>query len=242
MTVDHTVSVVMAVYNGGTFLKEQIDSILPQLRKEDELIISYDNSEDDTLKIIESYEISHDCVRVVRNSQKGVVSNFENGLREASNDIIFLSDQDDIWSPRKIEKMLACFARNNVLVAIHDCSLIDEYGNEIYPSTFNMRWGNTSVIRNLIRLSYIGCSMAFRRDMLKVVLPIPTRQRSHDWWIGTVTSLYGRMEKIDEVLVHHRMHNDNVTPKSRPSVRYQIEVRFLIASNAIRRKLNKWKR
>ena len=132
MKVGHTVSVVMAVYNGGTFLKEQIDSILPQLRKEDELIISYDNSEDDTLKIIESYEISHDCVRVVQNSQKGVVSNFENGLREASNDIIFLSDQDDIWSPRKIEKMLACFARNNVLVAIHDCSLIDEYGNETY--------------------------------------------------------------------------------------------------------------
>ena len=94
------VSVCMATYNGGKYIKEQIDSILGQLSNNDELIISDDNSTDDTVDIIN--RISDSRVRLFFNKQKGYTNNFENALKQVRGDIIFLSDQDDIWMDNKV--------------------------------------------------------------------------------------------------------------------------------------------
>lgn len=99
------ISVCIATYNGGKYIKEQLDSILFQLGKDDEVIISDDSSTDDTLSILESY---HDERIVILTNQKfhSPVYNFENALKSAKGDFIFLSDQDDIWEPTKVEVML----------------------------------------------------------------------------------------------------------------------------------------
>ena len=102
----------MATYNGGKYIKEQIDSILLQLKEEDELVISDDGSIDDTVQIIKSY--SDPRIRLffhLKPSDQNewskpalISSNFENALRRAKGDFIFLSDQDDIWLPNKVER------------------------------------------------------------------------------------------------------------------------------------------
>ena len=56
------ISVAMAVYNGGKYLREQLDSILKQLDEMDELIISYNDSTDDTLKILEEYVYKYEFI------------------------------------------------------------------------------------------------------------------------------------------------------------------------------------
>lgn len=232
------ISIAMAVCNGEKFLKDQLDSILVQIEEQDEIIISYDTSEDGTFDLIQEYAEKNSAIKIIINKDhsKGLVSNFENALRHCSGDIIFYSDQDDIWLPSKLQKVSEKFLNPQVTVVVHDSILIDERGNEIAPSTFAIRGGNTSLIRNLIRLSYIGCAMAFRADMLPVVLPLATWKRSHDWWTGSICSCYGKMEIIRQPLILHRIHGNNATPKKRPSLFYQIAVRIKIVSQLIIRK------
>ena len=231
------VSVAMAVYNGEKHLKEQIDSITCQLLPQDELVISYDNSTDNSLNIIKAYTSKDQRIRYYKNEiRPGVVKNFENAVTYCTGEIIFYSDQDDVWMPDKIEKVLNKFEDPKVTVVIHDSSLTDEELNITHPSTFKLRNGNTNLFKNLIRLSYIGCCLAFRSEMKKVVLPIPTIYRSHDWWTGSICSCYGKMEKIDEALILHRLHENNATPVKRPSLRYQLSVRWIILINLIIRR------
>ena len=233
------VSIAMAVYNGEKYLNEQIDSILQQLVERDELIISYDKSSDNSLKIIKAYASKDHRIKYFYNNLKpGVVKNFENAVSHCTGEIIFYSDQDDVWMSDKIKKVLSEFEDPNVTVVIHDSSLTDKELNITHPSTFKLRNGNTNLFKNLIRMSYIGCCLAFRSDMKKNVLPIPTIHRSHDWWTGSISSCFGKMAKIDEALILHRLHENNSTPVKRPSLTYQLSVRWIIIVNLIIRRFS----
>lgn len=234
-----SVSIAMAVCNGEKYIREQLDSILVQLQENDEIIVSFDPSTDETLNIVKEYVIKDNRVKLFYNENhtRGLVSNFQNALQHCKGDIIFYSDQDDVWMEDKIEKVCKRFENPKVTVVIHDTSLTDENLNVYEESTFKLRGGSTGVLKNLIRLSYIGCAMAFRKEMLKVVLPLATKQRSHDWWTGSICSCYGRMEMINEPLILHRIHGGNATPKRRPPISYQFSVRFRIVSQMIYRKL-----
>lgn len=234
----YKVSVAMAVYNGEHYLAEQLDSILCQLRYDDELVVSVDSSKDGTMDILERYASLDHRIKVYKNPYSpGVVHNFQNALEHTIGDIIFYSDQDDVWMNNKIEKVLECFDDKLVTVVIHDTSLVDENLNIISPSTFKLRGGvRTSVLGNYIRLSYIGCAMAFRAKYKSVVLPIPTIYRSHDWWTGLICTMGGgKMVAIKECLIYHRIHSLNVTPKTRPSVYYQIQTRWILLFNMLKR-------
>ena len=99
------ISVCIATYNGEKYIKEQLDSIIPQLGHEDEIVISDDGSSDSTLDIINS--INDERIRITVNQGKhGVNSNFNNALLHAKGDFIFLADQDDIWLSGKVAECL----------------------------------------------------------------------------------------------------------------------------------------
>lgn len=237
MRKDLDVSIVMAVYNGAKFLKEQLESILVQLSATDELIISYDNSNDNSLDILNDFDKDWEQIKLVINDHPGVVKNFENGLRYVTKDLVMYCDQDDYWLPHKLDRVRKEFESDEITVVIHDAALTDEELNITHASTFAIRNGNASIVRNLIRLSYIGCSLTFRAYLIPVVVPIPTSKRSHDWWTGTICSAFGRMSLIDESLILHRMHANNVTPKKRPGLIEQLNIRILIATQALKRYL-----
>lgn len=232
------VSVVMAVYNGEKYIREQIDSIVVQLSDNDELIISYDESTDDTLNIIKDYSSKDTRISIYKNKYaSGVVRNFQNALEKSSGEIIFYSDQDDIWLKDKKLKVLSAFKDDSVSVVVHDGYLTDKKLEITHNSIFELRGGaRTSVTGNLIRLSYIGCCMAFRAKYKKVILPIPTKYRSHDWWTGTIcSSANGRMVALEDKLIFHRLHQENATPSQRPSIHYQFKIRWILLKNLILR-------
>jgi glycosyltransferase involved in cell wall biosynthesis len=238
------ISVAMAVYNGEKYLREQIDSILCQLNDCDELVVSYDRSQDSSLDVINVYANNDSRVKVFENSYKpGVVKNFQNAVEHTTGDIIFYSDQDDVWLKDKIEKVVKEFEDSSVAVVFHDARLTDAELNITQPSTFKLRGGaRETTIGNLFRLSYIGCCMAFRAEYKPVVLPIPTIYRSHDWWTGCLLGI-GRtkMKAIHQPLIYHRQHSDNVTPTKRPPLSYQLKVRWIIIKNIILRYRRKCK-
>lgn len=228
----------MAVYNGEKYLREQIDSILCQLSDKDELVVSYDESSDASKTILDDYVSKDERVRVYKNPYRpGVVKNFQNSVEHCTGDIIFYSDQDDVWMADKIETVMKEFADPHVAVVFHDASVTDVNLNITEPSTFKLRGGaRETTFGNLFRLSYIGCCMAFRAEYKPVVVPIPTIYRSHDWWTGCLLGA-GRtkMKAIHKPLIYHRNHGSNVTPNKRPPLWYQLQVRWIIIKNIILR-------
>lgn len=184
-----SVSVCMATYNGATFVRRQLDSILAQLAPDDEVVIVDDCSTDATLETIRG--IGDPRIHLFENAtNSGPSASFEAALRRSRNQLICLSDQDDIWLPGKIHRLQVLFADPNVQFAVHDCTPTDSDLNILFPSFFRWRHVSTGVLKNFIHPSYMGCCMAFRCTLLQVVLPFPRfRQILHDVWIGLVAEL-----------------------------------------------------
>jgi len=200
------ISVCMATYNGIPYIKKQVNSILSQLGEDDELIVSDDGSVDNTRKMLLSLQDSR--VKLFSNSpNNGVVSNFENALLHAAGDIIFLSDQDDIWRNDKAimisEKLLT-----NIMV-VSDCAIINENDDILYESYFKRRKSRSGIIKNLYKNSYLGCCIAFRRELLTYALPFPTGIHMHDWWLGLIAEMIGTVHFLPEPLVFYRQHQNN---------------------------------
>lgn len=217
----------MATYNGAEYIKEQLESILMQLGDNDEIIISDDGSSDASLEIISSYNDSR--IKLFHNTRrKGIVGNFENALTHAKGDYIFLSDQDDIWLDGKVKECLRVLKDADLV--LHDNVIMNSTMQEVITkSFFEYRKSKTGYINNLIRNSYIGCCMAFRKSLLPQILPFPKKIAMHDMWIGLRAERYGTVELIDKPLIQYRRHNTNASPtggKSTLSRFYQISYRI----------------
>ena len=122
------ISVAMAYYNGGTYIEEQMDSILSQLGEKDEVIVSVDGASDGSKPLLLKMAEVDSRIHIVKGPGKGVVRNFENAIRHCNGDIIYLSDQDDIWKPDKVEKVNYAFSNPEVKAVLHDAEIVDENG------------------------------------------------------------------------------------------------------------------
>ncbi|MFD2145292.1 glycosyltransferase [Mucilaginibacter antarcticus] len=127
------VSVCLASYNGEKYIVEQLKSILSQLNSNAELIISDDGSSDETLNLVNSFQ--DDRIKVYQNVSKNLIKNFENAIRKATGDVIFLSDQDDIWVADKVVKMMA-FIDQGYDIVVSDCKIINSEYETVVPSYF----------------------------------------------------------------------------------------------------------
>jgi glycosyltransferase involved in cell wall biosynthesis len=204
------ISVCLASYNGSKYINKQIESILYQLRETDELVIVDDNSSDETVKIIEDFKDPR--IKLINNVfNLGVVKNFERAINNATGDIIFLSDQDDVWLPNKVEKILEVFQKYpDITLVLSDAQIIDSEGQITATSFFKIRGKFVAdPLSNFIKSKYHGCTLAFRREMLEVFLPFPADTPMHDIWIGIVNGIYGKAFYIDEPLIQHRRHSSN---------------------------------
>jgi len=203
-----SVSVCMATYNGEEFISQQIKSIINQLNNDDELIISDDGSTDGTLKIVAAFNDPR--IKIYHNSgPKGPVMNFQNAMLKANGNIIFLADQDDIWFENKISTMKNYLEEYDLVVC--DCNIVDNELNIIKPSFFLHHGSGAGFIKNLKRNTYMGNCMAFKKEMLKLALPLPSNIPNHDLWLGVVADLFYRPIFINEVLGQHRRHNNNAS-------------------------------
>lgn len=205
------ISVALAAYKGEQYISEQIDSILSQLGENDELIISDDYPAGKTREIILGYQSEDKRIRYIEGEGKGVVRNFENALNACSGDVVFLSDQDDVWMPDKVRLVMKAFSDGADLV-LHDASVTDSDLNITEPSYFAVHGSNASFSGNLARNTFVGCCMAFRKEVLHECLPFPEALPMHDWWIALVAMKKKRnVVLLSQPLIKWRRHSSTVT-------------------------------
>jgi len=230
------ISVCIATYNGENYIKEQLDSILCQLNLEDEIIISDDGSSDNTLKIIESFDDNR--IVLFKNAFRNVAFNFEFLITKASGDYIFLSDQDDIWYHEKVKEYMNCFRLNpNASLVISDIQIIDKKGIPLNKLFYKNKF-TSNLLKNICVNNFIGCAMAFKSGIKKIILPFPNNIPMHDWWIGTCCIIYGEINFIDKRLIFYRRHDNNVTKEGGAKFTTKIKWRFNLILNLIFRYIN----
>lgn len=206
------ISVCMATRNGERFIGRQLASILPQLGPDDEVVISDDTSTDDTVSIIKG--IADPRIRLHEgNVFFSPTFNFENALGKATGDIIILSDQDDIWLENKVAIIRERFLRQPVpiyLVMLDGC-VIDEEEKVIAPSIFEKINAGKGLLKNIYDNTYMGCCLAFSRELLMIALPFPRQIPMHDMWLGLLAEIFGEVDFVAVKTICYRKHTASHT-------------------------------
>ncbi|MGD0088577.1 MAG: glycosyltransferase family 2 protein [Planctomycetota bacterium] len=203
-------SVCMATYNGARFIRQQLESILPQLESGDEVVINDDCSTDPTCQVIAA--CSDARIRLETNPRNlGPIRNFEKVIARATGELIFLSDQDDIWLENKVSATCAVFAQYpDVTLVFSNAELVNAEGQPLG----RLLWQgalSAGVMRNLVKNRFLGCTLAFREGLRECALPFPDDLPMHDMWLGLVNALYGRGYYIAAPLIQYRVHSASAT-------------------------------
>ena len=230
-----SISVAMAVYNGETYLPEQLDSILSQLEPQDEIVISYDKSKDGTWQLIQSYREKYPQVRVLENAHPGINGNFNNAIAGCTGDYIFICDQDDRWAESKRSAVVETFEKTGADMVIHNGVHINTQGEIISQPFFTLYRIGDGKLKNILKPRYSGCCTAFTRAMAQKIMPMPMNLDAYDHWIGTVGEFMGRIAYEDRILLYHRLHDNNVTPVSTRSLPVIFKARWTLLQNLHRR-------
>ncbi len=204
------ISVAMATFNGAAFLPGQLESLAGQGLHPDELVVCDDGSTDGTVELLESFvRTAPFRVRIYRNETNlGVLRNFEKALSLCEGDIVFLSDQDDVWLPEKVAEVVKIFEETpGTLAVINDKLLADE---NLVPTGATML-GNIRGFGSPDSNFVAGCCSAFRRDWLAIALPIPPGAIAHDSWLVGLAHRLGVASISEKPLQYYRRHGANVS-------------------------------
>lgn len=205
------ISVVMATCNGSPYLARQLESILDQSRPPDEIVIVDDCSEDETVAVARHYADRATLRIEVNATRLGPIKNFEKALSLARGELIFFSDQDDIWERDKIEVMAGYGGGVDFLYS--DATVIDEHEQQLcaseivdYHDVRAMTGNNYWYFINNNCVS--GHNAMVSRRLVEYLLPFPEFVM-YDQWLALVAALQARVEFVDRQLCRHRIHSRN---------------------------------
>jgi len=178
-------------------------------------------------------------IKIVHANFRNFKKNFENALKNAQGDVVFLSDQDDVWLPNKYKKCLEILQKYDLVVT--DSILANENLQEIKPSFFEFYSSGKGILKNIYDNTYFGACMAFRKKVLEYSLPLPkTIEVGHDVWLGLVAEITGKVFFLKEPFLLYRRHEGaitNVTPafknRSRRSLYAKVRGRFIMLKEVI---------
>ena len=229
------ISVCIATYNGERYIRQQIESIVCQLNVDDEIIVSDDGSTDGTLDIVKG--IGDKRIKIIEGpGRKSPILNFECALKASKGDFIFLSDQDDVWKPDKVEICMKWLKTYHCVVS--DAEVTDNRLKPLYSSLYAIMQVRQGRIYNTIwKNGYTGCCMAFRRDVVEASLPFPKDIPMHDIWIGNVAAYKYNVIFIPDRLIHFRRHENTISCNGKGSkftIWQQMKFRLNIIKNIIR--------
>ena len=235
------IEVLLATYNGGLFLRQQVDSILGQTYENLTILARDDGSQDGTRLILAEFAARYpDRFHVLSGVPTGHPKlNFSALLAASSGDYVAFSDQDDVWRPDKIERSLEAMRRlesrskaDVPLLIFSDLTVADQSLNEIHPSLWAMQHHRPDRVHQFARLLtqniVTGSTMLMNRRLCEMALPMHPKAFMHDWWIALVACAFGNADYLKEPTVLYRQHTDNVLgaaggeepPRGLPKWRY----------------------
>ena len=204
-------SVAMATLNGAPYLESQLSSIASQTKRPDELIVSDDGSTDATLEILDRFRrgVAFRVTVLPSHERLGAAANFENAMQSCTADAIFLCDQDDVWEPMKIERVMAEFSAGSCAqVVMHDLEFCDSGLNPIGQRKIE----RVASFADVGEAYSTGAAMAVRREFFRLAMPRPRLAwLGHDEWLGQCAALVGCKRIVPEALAKYRRHGGNAT-------------------------------
>ncbi len=214
------ISVCIATFNGEKYIELQINSIIKQLDSFDEVIIVDDCSKDNTLKIIQS--LNDTRIKIYQNDvNNGHVYSFSRAIELATKKIIFMSDQDDIWTNNRLILMKEKLLNSSALLLTSNSEFIDSLGNKIDFKIDGVYEINSfKYLNNIIdifrgKTNYYGCAMAFKSELKKIILPMPNYVESHDLWIAMAANLIKSNVHFNDITLERRIHGSNASVVNR---------------------------
>lgn len=209
-------SVILSAYCGKKYLRAQLDSILNQSRVPDEIIVIDDCSPDhgETEIIIDEYVATYPIVKKYVNSHNmGWAASFMNGISLATKDVVFFSDQDDIWDVKKIDSMMSVMENEGVNALISDCQNVDENLNplEEHSSSGKLLVDRFPFGKDFINPKGVGAAMAFKLNFLKRYTNLWNPTIGHDRFYQIMAVCFDTIYYLDLPLICHRFHDGNAT-------------------------------
>ncbi len=216
-------SVVMATYNGASYLREQLDSIREQTCKADEVIFCDDGSKDDTIQILNDYIAENqlgDTWRVVVNDiNLGYANNFHKAMQLAQGEYIFFSDQDDIWFPQKIQEMVKILEESHQIQLL--CSDYEPFTSAEHaptvPKKILRKMKNDGSVEPImlnarnIHIASLGCVMCIRKTFRDRIAPYWISGWAHDDYVWKTAQCVDGCYVYHRPLIKRRLHDKNVS-------------------------------
>lgn len=213
------VSIVLCTYNGEQFLKDQLASLMGQTYSNLEIIVVDDCSTDGTKELLISFAGLYDNIKLFLNEHNlGYNKNFEKAISFTKGEYISICDQDDIWFPEKIQRLMDAIGENWAVFS--NSEFVDgqmkQMGRKLISNDILMDSYKSILMENF----FTGHTSLLRRESLQYILPIP-KFGFYDWWIGFVCLYHKKLIFHNEVLTYYRVHEESVT-QSKTKRKYSI--------------------
>ncbi len=216
------IEILLAAHNGEKYISSQIDSLLCQTFSDFHITIRDDNSNDNTIKIIDSYiKKFPDKITLINDNKicNSSCLNFLQLMKTCQSEYYAFCDQDDIWKKDKLyleyNKMqeIELLNGHETPVLIHtDLSVTDE--NMIIKHKSFIKYKRLSKLSNIKRLlvenNVTGCTCLFNKSLRDIAINMPTKIKVHDWWIALIASCFGEIGFVNKSLVLYRQHENNL--------------------------------
>lgn len=225
------ISVALCTFNGEKYIAEQLESILSQKRSVEEIIVCDDCSTDLTYSILEAFQSRYPYIfKIFENETSlGITKNFEKAIQNCSGDLIFLSDQDDLWFPEKTKKIIDFFEKNPHFDAVfHNLQLYKD--GEILPKTLwdtisfeeNLRDSKKLLFHTILFDNVVtGAALAFRNTKN---FHFENKNFLHDYYLALQFSSENKLGIINECLGFYRLHENQNVGTSTEKTSYQKKI------------------
>ncbi len=218
-----TIDILLATYNGGRYIEEQLESILSQDYKDIRIIVRDDGSTDETLNILYKWQsLNPQTIEIIEDDlgNLGPAQNFNLLMEYSKAPYICFSDQDDKWIEHKLQRQLDRMHEleqknpDKGILIFSDLIMCDGELEMTCPSLMENDKLNPKAVRTnqlLMQNVPYGCTILINRRLLQQSAPIDSRALLHDHWLAVIASLIGEIGYIDEALVYHRLHGKNAS-------------------------------
>ena len=232
------ISVAFIVYNGANYMRSQLDSILAQSYKVDEIIVVEDASTDNTIEILNYYSIENPGLFFIDYNEKNIGSykSIEKAIKACTGDIIILADHDDYWETHKVASIIKWFEENPEMHGLMSNGLLMDAKGEInnnyslwdsmcFPYKNITSVEDLKLYINTIENCATGAAMAFRNNLSFLQKPFPViKYFIHDRWLAINLAEQNSLGILDEKLIRYRIHPSQETGGRRDEIEKYIEI------------------
>ena len=232
------ISVAFIVYNGARYMRTQLDSILAQSHKVDEIIVCDDASSDNTKEILEEYKNKYPDLLFIyyNNKNLGPTKNIEKAIEACTGDIILLTDQDDYWETNKVETIFKWFVANPTMNGVFTSGSLMNSNGEIdnkyglwdvmsFPYNKVNNSQDLKLYINTVENSVTGATLAIKNNLPFLKQPFPViKHLVHDRWVAINLAENNSLGILEEKLIHYRIHSEQAIGGMTENVEKYIEL------------------